>query len=83
MDMSSSKLWDLLMNREVWRAEIHRVTKSQTQLNWTEKVGDKLRKMEETLKKVVMAELKGNQKTESIISNLCYISKIDTCGLTL
>ena len=33
MDMSSSKLWDLLMNREVWRAEIHRVTKSQTQLN--------------------------------------------------
>ena len=37
MDASLSKLRELVMNREVWRAVIHGVTKSQTRLNyWTE-----------------------------------------------
>ena len=37
MDMSLSKLRELVMDREVWRAIIHGVTKSRTRLSdWTE-----------------------------------------------
>ena len=33
MDVSLSELWDLVMDREAWRAVIHGVTKSQTRLS--------------------------------------------------
>ena len=33
MDMSLIKLWELLLYREAWRATVHEVTKSRTQLS--------------------------------------------------
>ena len=43
VDMSLSELWELVMDREACHAEVHRLTKSQTQLSsWTTAKGWRL-----------------------------------------
>ena len=51
MGMSLSKLWELVMDREAWRAAVHGVSESQAWLsNWTEHIHKQVSGIEQNIK---------------------------------
>ena len=68
MNMNLGKLWEMARDREAWRAAVHEVTKSQTQLiNWTTTTTGRISKTQIVKKKKKI--LSGDFPDGSVVGN--------------